>query len=194
MSYWTHTGHKTTVPASANLATINEVARYCRVDAAAHYDLLQTLFDAATRTAERETGISFLTQTQQAYYAKFEKIMRLPGGIVQSISSITYYDSTNELQTLESDYYDGQLSAFPPYLKLADGYTWPETYKRDDAVTIEYIAGFGDTSDDVPATFRVGVMALTLAMFDNPGAAGETVIRENTAISRLLNIESILGV
>lgn len=194
MSYWTHTSATVKTAPTAALADEREIRNYCRVDLPGERDKLLALYDAALRTAERETGLSFLTQTRLATFPAFADTLRLPGGPVQSVESVQYRDEDGDLQTLGSEYWHDHLSAFPPRIERNRNYSWPSTQTRSDAVTVEYVAGFGDAAADVPQTLRIGVLALAFAFYDNPAATAESVMQENRAISRLLNIESTLGV
>lgn len=67
----------------------------------------------------------------------------------QSIQSVRYYDTDNELQTLPTAQYFVADGALLPLLTVAEGYNWPATYARADAVLIDYTVGY--TPDGSPA-------------------------------------------
>jgi uncharacterized phiE125 gp8 family phage protein len=75
---------------------------------------------------------------------------------VQAVTAIRYYDDSNELQTLNPDWYLVDYAQVCPRISLKDGYDWPTTYRRTDAVQIEYIAGYAATgspghyADNIP--------------------------------------------
>lgn len=66
----------------------------------------------------------------------------------QSIQTVRYYDQANVLQTLAADAYFVSSEAMVPALRPASGYCWPMTYRREDAVLIDYTVGY--TPDGSP--------------------------------------------
>jgi uncharacterized phiE125 gp8 family phage protein len=78
----------------------------------------------------------------------------------QSIQSVRYYDQDNVLQTLATASYFVAEQAFVPLLTVAEGYNWPVTYGRADAVLIDYTVGYapdGSPADD--AGYRANIPA-----------------------------------
>ena len=74
--------------------------------------------------------------------------IKLAHGLVQSITSITYIDTSGDTQTLDStSYYLSKTTEADTEICLSYGETWPTTATAPNAVTIEYIAGLA------PATF-----------------------------------------
>lgn len=67
---------------------------------------------------------------------------------LKSVVSLTYYDINNVLQTVDPSNYE--VDIFNHKVLPKWGWYWPQTYQRHDAVTLEYIAGFGPTASDVP--------------------------------------------
>ncbi len=76
---------------------------------------------------------------EREFTFKFSNEIQLPKPSLQSIVSITYFDSDNSLQTLASSaYWTMQPETDYGYIKLKD--SAPGTYDRPDAVTIEFTA------------------------------------------------------
>ena len=97
-------------------------------------------------------GRCLLTQTWKEAMSAFPWGDCLPLALlpVQSITHVKYYDSDNAQQTLSASLYSKHRRHDTAYIKLADGESWPATYTRDDAVEIQYVAGYGPTGDSVP--------------------------------------------
>ncbi len=59
----------------------------------------------------------------------------------------------------------------------AKGYAWPTGLRTNDAIEIDYVAGYGDSSADIPEPIRQGLLALVGFWFEHrDGAAWETVL------------------
>jgi uncharacterized phiE125 gp8 family phage protein len=80
----------------------------------------------------------------------------LPIPPLQSISSISYVDTAGVTQTLSSSAYrtltDTFATIFPVY-----GTNWPATRCQQDAVTITFVAGYGDAGSAVPEPIRSAI-------------------------------------
>ena len=102
---------------------------------------LRGLITASRQEWEDDTQSLTVTRTV------VEKLPSLPvAGVwrfryrpVESITSITYYDSSNNQQTLDSASYE--LDAYNRYVWYASGTTLPTTYSRWDAVTVTNVSG-----------------------------------------------------
>jgi len=96
-------------------------------------------------------GRAFITQTWDEAIDGFpESRIDLPFAPVQSITSITYYDTANAAQTLAASNYSLVSANDQAFIQKASAGTWPETYDRPDAVTVRYVCGYGDAPTDLP--------------------------------------------
>lgn len=80
------------------------------------------------------------TLTLDEFPANDEPII-LPMPPLASVSSITYYDSSNVLQTLSSSLYIVDTKREPGRVAVAWEQSWPDTADRVAAVTVTYVAG-----------------------------------------------------
>ncbi len=108
------------------------------------------------------TGLALITQTWRERGPCF-----LPGSLilalrpVQSITHIKYFDLDNVQQTLSGALYNDFLSGLRAFIALNDGETWPATFRRVDAIEVEYVAGFGDDAADVKPALKHAIKLLT---------------------------------
>lgn len=117
-----------------------------------------------------------MPQTWRMYLNTFPACLDIPIplGPVVSIVSVTYFDATGTLQTVDPDDYtlliaDGQDDTIlqPVYGKL-----WPFARCQRRAVTIEYAAGYPDAAS-VPASIRHALLLHVTHLYENKGIVGE---------------------
>ncbi len=86
---------------------------------------------------------------------------------VQSVTAIKYYDVDGALQTDTLANYQTFGTDFTSTVGPKDGFAWPVTQNRPDAIRIEYQIGFGDAINDVPQSIRHALMLLVGHWYDN---------------------------
>ncbi len=134
---------------------------------------------AAISDVENATSRQLVTATWQLVLCEFPPDDRiiLPRPPLLTVDSITYYDSSNALQTLGVSLYTvlapAGERALPGAIVLASGQGWPATYVRPDAVTIEFKAGYGAEPATVPAFLRAMALLRLGELYEqrNPVAA-----------------------
>lgn len=127
-----------------------------------------------------ELGRALITQSWALILPVFPSCGRfeLPVSPVQSITSITYYDSDNAEQTLSTDAYRLTILPDRAQVDLAAGYSWPGIFDRADAVTVTYVAGYGDASTDIPAGIRQAIRLTAAHWYENRAATSEMKIED----------------
>jgi uncharacterized phiE125 gp8 family phage protein len=122
---------------------------------------------------EEETRRALLTQTWRLTRDAFptgdeaDPTIRLARPPVQSVASITYVDPLGETQTLDPATYVLDAAATPPRIHLAYDAEWPSTRAQRNAVTILFVAGYGDTPAAVPAPLRAAMKLMIGHWFAN---------------------------
>lgn len=154
------------------VVNLAEIKIHLRVD---HDDddlIIQDLIDSAIADYDGFSGVLNRCLVNQTWAEKLDYLspIRIPLTLfpVSSITSITYYDTNNALQTLSASVYRLQKRNATAYLELVDGQTWPSVYDRDDAVTITYVAGYGAAATDVPADIRAAIKLHVEAHYESP--------------------------
>ena len=133
---------------------------------------ISALIRAVRQYAEQETGRYLITQTLDAYLDEFpryenqifNKDIRLPP--LQSVSEITYTDSTGVTQTLPTDEYRVDQYSEPARITPAYGYSWPTTLCQSNAVKIRFIAGYGLASS-VPDGIKQWMLLRIATLYEN---------------------------
>jgi uncharacterized phiE125 gp8 family phage protein len=144
---------------------------------------IEALIKAARVYCETVTGRAFCTQTLRLNLDNFPcDMIRLPKAPIQSVTGITYYDTTNQSQTLSSSLYQSDLTSLPARIAPVDGSVWPLTYSRMSAVSVTYVAGYGAASA-VPETIKQAMHLLVAHWFVNREAAGDSRVEKVTAMA-----------
>lgn len=154
---------------SIDPVSIAECKRHMRIEHSDDDEIIGSLINVAVNYLDVTgmLGKAMITQTWAEYVDFHATTVHLSITPVQSVSSIQYYDVNNVLQTdTLSNYYiigtKGYKTIYPK-----SGYSWPVTFKRDDAIKITYVVGFGDTAESVPETVRHAIKMLVANYYEN---------------------------
>ena len=107
-----------------------------------------------------------------------QSVKLILGPVIQ-VNAVKYYDTDGNLQTDTLGNYEVTGTSFASYVGPADGFDWPVTQDRSDAIRIEYTIGYGEATSDIPDTLRHALMLLVGHWYDH---------RENTVMDELSNI------
>lgn len=178
-----YTFERTTAPSTEPVSR-TEAKNHLRVDTTANDSLIDALITAAREYVEMTTGRSLITQTWKFYLDQFplsellfhewysylgiraNRII-LPRPPLQSVSSIEYVDSNGNTQTLSSSEYRVDTVSEPPRITEAQDTSWPFTDNVTNAVTITYVAGYGNNASDVPQPIRQAILLLIGAWYEH---------------------------
>lgn len=135
-------------------------------------ELIKALIDAAISHLDGWSGIlgrALITQTWRQSFRDFcwwSDYLRLPLAPVQSVT-VKYYDSANVQQTWSASNYSLVTDNLGPLLQFATGVSPPSVYDRIDGVQVDYVVGYGDTSDTVPRAIRQAMLLMIGSWFQN---------------------------
>lgn len=115
----------------------------------------------------------------------------LPYPPVQSVSSITYLDTSNATQTLASSVYELDSDSTPARIRLKYGQVWPTTLYHASAVSVTFVAGYGGASATdaqsiaaVPYNIKQAICMYAALLFENREGSND----EMRAIRALLDM------
>lgn len=163
--------------APATLVSLEEAKRHMIVDHDEYNDLITSLVASATAYFDGWGGVlgrALVTQTWRQDFCGFSSRMRLPLHPAASISSLTYFDDSNVSQTLADTVYALFTDAIGPYVSLKPDQSWPSAYRREDAVSVTFVAG--SSAGDVPAPVKTAILMLSALWFENREAAPDTTL------------------
>lgn len=177
-------------------------------DAQEHLDitgeatLLNALITAAREAAESYTRRAFITQTLRLNLDGFpskslgwwdgvrdgaigteqSRVLELPRPPLQSVSSVTYFDTSDASQTFASSNYVVITDCEPGVVQLKTTQAWPVDLRSRNAVKIDFIAGYG-AATDVPMAIKRAILLEVASYYTrrNPNIAAESI--DNAAVT-----------
>lgn len=114
----------------------------------------------------------------------------LPLPPVMSVDGVTYYDPSGGIQTLSTGAYQllpGQ-GLEDAVLILNPGQCWPQTLCADNAVTIEFQAGYPLDANvaAIPANIKAAICMIVADLYENRESQSERPMTANPAVADLL--------
>jgi uncharacterized phiE125 gp8 family phage protein len=118
--------------------------------------------------------------------------LRLPMPRLVSVTSITYLDTTGELQTLDPSTYSVDAASQPARIVPSINLTWPTTdYYIPGSVKVTYVAGsYGDgvETNNCPKSIVAAILLLVGHLFENREATSEVALKSiPLGVDALLN-------
>jgi uncharacterized phiE125 gp8 family phage protein len=193
-------------PPTVEPVTVDELKLHCRINGTAEDTLLPIYIAAARAKAEGELGRALVHQTWRQRLDQFgsrdaqgcvTSEIRLEKPQVRSVTSVTYIDPNGDEQTLAADRYALDSSTLPGWLLPADGMDWPETADVINAVSIDFVAGFGADASSVPADVRAWILLTAAFLYANReamDASGRITALPNRWLDGLLDPWRVFGV
>jgi uncharacterized phiE125 gp8 family phage protein len=188
-------GLRQTVAPTAEPLTLAEAKQHLRVDGGYDDALVSRLVTAAREYAERETrrqlmpatyrltldyfpGRFWVTQyealpRERAWeYGRYfrDRALLLPRPPLQSVSAVTYVDTSGATQTLDPALYLVDAESEPGRLAPAYNQQWPSVQERVNTVQVTYVAGYASAAL-VPSSVKLAMLLLVGSWFEHREAA-----------------------
>lgn len=166
-----------TVAPAADILTVAEAKRHCRVEhlVADDEDYFTGLIAAATAYLDGYSGVlgrALINQTWRLNLSCWPACrIRLPLAPVSAITSIKYYDTANVQQTLGSSNYALIEDALSPAAQWAFNASLPSLYERPDAIEVLFVAGYGAAASAVPTPIIHAAKMLIAHLYENREAS-----------------------
>jgi uncharacterized phiE125 gp8 family phage protein len=151
--------------------------------------LVMALLRSAIEDTESFQNRKLITQTWDLKLDRFpcDRIW-LPYGNLQSVTSISYVDTSGVTQTWSSSLYQVDTSGVLGSIIPVYGEVYPVTRYVLNAVTVRFVCGYGDDPADVPEATRLGILFKLREFYDKRGDGQDLVAAE-----RLLSQQRIAG-
>lgn len=149
--------------------TIGDARTAARVDGPDLDSAIEIQVRAITEQAEHEMNRAVITQTHKVTLAAFEDVIDLAPSPLQLVAKVMYKDAAGAVQQLPDTVYTVNRDATPGCIELASGQSWPATAARTDAVTVEFVCGYGDSPEDTPFAIKAYILTKVQEHFAPPG-------------------------
>lgn len=143
---------------------------------AAHNGWIDSHIIAARQRAELLTGRQLVTATWELNLDAFPtggRAILLPRMPLQSVTSVTYYDTAGVLQTLATSVYKVLAYREPAEIALKYGQVWPVAQYEPESVTVRYVSGYG-LAAAVPDLVKAALYIMLDDWFNNRHGEEET--------------------
>lgn len=153
------------------LATVKE---FLRVTWDEEDTTLEIILRSAIQSIEDYAATSLISQGFRKYRSEFptmygkDRSMFLGMRPLVSVASVTYYDIDGTQQTLSTDVYSVTEAGSNPWVNLKPGQVWPATEIRENAVAINFTAGYG-SAGVVPRDLVSAVLLACADKYRNRG-------------------------
>lgn len=161
--------------------TAAEAKLHLRVDGSDEDELITALIVAAREYVENFTHRALIYQTWDLKLDGFpcwNEAIWLPKAPASSVTSVTYVDANGVTQTWSSSLY---TTDFPTGVQArrgrivpAYGQYFPDTRRVINAVTVQFVAGYGASGSAVPAGLK-SAMKILIGTWFGPGRQGVQV-------------------
>ncbi len=179
-------------PPAEEPVTLTEAKNHLRVDLTDDDSLISALIVAAREHAEAITRRAFITQTLKLSLDAFPANngpIYVPMPPLQSVNSLKYFNTGGVEQTLtEGTDYLVDNESEPGRITPAPDTGWPATQNRPNAVSVEFVAGFGDASK-VPQGIKQAILLMVGHWYENREAV---TMQGNNAGELPMAVDSLL--
>ena len=154
-----------TAPATEPLS-LSEVKLFLRVDDTVENDLITALIVVARQAIEDRCQRPLISQTWSANYDSSElnlNVKFINKAPLLSVTSVTYYDSEGELQTLSTSDYEVDLYGSPARFRLK---TIPNVREGFNAMQLNFVCGYANASS-VPQPIKQAMLLLIGHLYEN---------------------------
>ncbi len=156
-------------PPATPPVTLTEIKTHLRIEVSdSTQDVLLTdLAEAATESLKEFLNRALVSQTVDYTIDRFPGVdsIKLPGGDLQSITSLTYTDSAGSPTVFASSNYFALTNRVPGWLNLGFQKLWPTaTLQPRGGIVIRYIVGYGAAAA-VPAAIKRALLMQVGGMF-----------------------------
>jgi uncharacterized phiE125 gp8 family phage protein len=161
----------TTTAPVAEPVSLDRVKRALGLDNVRDFDTtLQEIIKSATQAVSNDLGRALITTVYTLYLEKWpSREIQLPYPPLISVDSVKYWgDATETLDTFASSSYTVATGGDPGVIWVNEDKDWPDLMNRPSPIEIQFQAGYGGDTDDVPAAIQQAVTMTAAYFFDQP--------------------------
>ena len=183
---------ESTAPVSEPLM-LPDLKEWLRVDLDFKDDdlMLTDLITSGRKHFTEITNRAFVNTTYKLRLDKFPggllEPIRIPIAPLSSVTSVTYLDGDGNSQTWAAAKYDVDIYDYVGSVRPTENESYPATQAVIQAVTVEFVAGYGADATSVPHDIVAALKVFIAGLYENrePYLAG-TSFQEFPTLTRLL--------
>lgn len=156
--------------------SVEEMRAHLRLNGSEEDASLLGFLNAARSHIEQSTRRALISQSWRLYLDAWPvgRIVRLPVSPVQSVDQVTVYDLDGNASQLDPSDWQLDRSAQPERVKISLGAGLPASQMM--AAEVDFTAGYGAATADVPEDFRQAVRLLAAHWFEHREAGSELAV------------------
>lgn len=156
--------------------SVAEAKLFLRIDGEAENEVIAALITTARLHVERLTRRIVLEQTWRFYIDDLPKngLIELGIGPVREVLQVVAYNSEGDPSVVSAEDYIVDLSAVPARIKFRNNARLLST-RALNGFEIDFVAGFGPTTLEVPADLRQAILMLVAHWYENRSAVATDV-------------------
>tara|TARA_R110002020_G_scaffold290954_4_gene506364 strand:+ start:585 stop:1178 length:594 start_codon:yes stop_codon:yes gene_type:complete len=155
-------------------------------DARLHLDLddnyydsqLSQLITVARKRVEQDSRRSLISQTRILSMETFPSsgVIELPTAPIISVTSVSYVDTNDVVQTFSSSKYSVDANNTPSRIVINDGEDFPTVRGHYDDIKVTYVAGYGTSRSDVDEVAKFAMKMLISHLFNSPSVTAHGTV------------------
>lgn len=172
--------------------SVSDAKKHLRIDLSDDDSYIASIIAVATSAVEKFTGRSLINRTYDMYLDAWpcddvmanewwdgvregafvgspSKAIELPFPPLSSVSSVTYYDESNNATTWETTNYHVDNKGEPGRIALKQGGVVPLPTKTINGIKITFVAGYGTDASDVPDMLVQAVKMIVAYLYEKRG-------------------------
>ena len=163
----------------SNPVTVDEVKEFARIDGEDEDDILETFIESVVKLTEAYLGRSLVNRTIRMIMDTWtSREIELPYPPLVSISSVQTIDESNTATTYSSDNYYTITESIPGRLLIKKDSELPSNTERNyGGYRITYIAGYGNSREDVPQQIRTAIKQWVTLLYENRSMVENDMIK-----------------
>lgn len=179
------------VPPAQEPVSVADAKEQTRVDFTDDDLLIAKKITAARMYCEEYMWRALITQTIEQYLPCFPRgaiVLQRPR--LQSVTNIKYIDEDGAEQTIDSAEYHVDDKSEPARICLVSGGSWPSVETGNpQPITVQFVAGYGDTGASVPEPIRQAIMLKFADAYEmrTTFVVGAAISLMNGVVGSLLN-------
>lgn len=170
--------------------SLSDLKDQLRIDTDADDKHLNELAHDAVAFLEGKNALRRALITQSwAQWVKNPTEVRVEMTPFQSLTSVQYYDAAGSLQTATLANFEAVGTDDKVWIRPKDGYSWPASEDRPDAIKITYQAGYGDAASDVPRSIRRAIALLVAHWYERREVVDRDTAEIPYGLTALIDME-----